>query len=47
MHRSQFGENSMFARMPNDLRDRFYAEERFFQARPPGSVGDAPARWFE
>jgi LmbE family N-acetylglucosaminyl deacetylase len=47
MHRSQFGENSMFARMPNDLRDRFYAEERFFQARPPGSVGDAPARWFD
>jgi LmbE family N-acetylglucosaminyl deacetylase len=47
MHRSQFGENSMFARMPADLRDRFYAEERFFQARPEGSVGDAPARWFE
>lgn len=47
MHRSQFGENSMFARMPVDLRDRFYAEERFFQARPESSVGDAPAHWFE
>lgn len=35
MHRSQFGENSMFARIPEDLRARFYGEERFYQARPP------------
>ena len=40
MHRSQFGENSIFARIPEDLRAEFYRHERFFQARP---VGDAPA----
>jgi LmbE family N-acetylglucosaminyl deacetylase len=34
MHRSQFGENSIFARIPEDLRETFYGEERFFQARP-------------
>ena len=34
MHRSQFGENSMFARIPEDLRDQFFGEERFYQARP-------------
>jgi len=39
MHRSQFGENSMFARIPDDLRDRFYGEERFFQARPERPAG--------
>ncbi len=35
MHRSQFGENSMMARIPGDLRAQLYGEERFFQARPP------------
>jgi LmbE family N-acetylglucosaminyl deacetylase len=34
MHRSQFGENSMMARIPDDLRESFYGEERFFRARP-------------
>ncbi|HML98969.1 MAG TPA: PIG-L family deacetylase [Tepidiformaceae bacterium] len=34
MHRSQFGENSLFARIPEDLRTSFYGEERFYQARP-------------
>ena len=37
MHRSQFGENSMMARIPEDLRATFYGEERFFRARPAGS----------
>jgi LmbE family N-acetylglucosaminyl deacetylase len=41
MHRSQFGENSMMARIPEDLREMFYGEERFFRARPDGSAGDA------
>ena len=35
MHKSQFGENSLFARLPEDLRESFYGEERFWQARPP------------
>ena len=34
MHRSQFGENSMMARIPEDMRALFYGEERFLQARP-------------
>lgn len=34
MHRSQFGENGMMARIPDDLRERFYGEERFYRARP-------------
>jgi LmbE family N-acetylglucosaminyl deacetylase len=38
MHRSQFGENSMFARIPEDLRAEFYRHERFFQARPEGAA---------
>jgi LmbE family N-acetylglucosaminyl deacetylase len=42
MHRSQFGENSMFARIPEDLRAQFYGEERFYQARPAWP-DDAPA----
>ena len=42
MHRSQFGENSMFARIPEDLRDRFYGEERFYQARPEWEHGREP-----
>ena len=40
MHRSQFGENSMFARIPDDLRDQFFGEERFFQARPEWPAGN-------
>ena len=34
MHKSQFGESSMFARIPEDMLEQFYGEERFFQARP-------------
>ena len=34
MHRSQFGENSLFARIPETLRASFYGEERFYRARP-------------
>ncbi len=43
MHRSQFRENSLFARIPEDMRMSFYAEERFLQARPvpTGEVGVA------
>lgn len=41
MHRSQFGENSMFARVPDDLGQRFFGEERFYQARPERRDGDA------
>ena len=35
MHRTQFGEGGIFSRIPDDLRDRFDAEERFYRARPP------------
>jgi len=41
MHKSQFGENSMMARIPEDMREMFYGEERFLQARPP--VGENSA----
>ena len=46
MHRSQFGENSMFARIPEDLQSRFYGEERFYQARPHWPEGAEPTRDF-
>ena len=42
MHRSQFGESSMFARIPDDLRAQFFAEERFYQARPAWPAGAPP-----
>ncbi|MFN0096781.1 MAG: PIG-L family deacetylase [Dehalococcoidia bacterium] len=42
MHKSQFGENSIFARIPEDLRAKFYGEERFFQARPAWDDGAEP-----
>ena len=41
MHRTQFGEGGIFSRIPDGLRDRFDAEERFYQARPP-LPADAP-----
>lgn len=47
MHRSQFGENSMFARIPEDMRARFYGQERFFQARPEWVPGTEPAPGFD
>ncbi|MFA7297022.1 MAG: PIG-L family deacetylase [Dehalococcoidia bacterium] len=34
MHRSQFGENSMWAKIPDDLVAQVWGEERFYQARP-------------
>ena len=34
MHRSQFGENSLFARIPEEFRASFYGEERFYRACP-------------
>lgn len=43
MHKSQFGENSLFARLPEDLRESFYGEERFWQARPPLGEAFTPA----
>ena len=42
MHRSQFGENSMFARIPEDMQRDFYGQERFFQARPEWTDGTEP-----
>jgi LmbE family N-acetylglucosaminyl deacetylase len=44
MHKSQFGESSIFARIPEELRAGFYGEERFFQAYPPAEPGDEPER---
>ncbi len=46
MHRSQFGENSMFARIPEDLRMQFFGEERFYLARPESTEGDLPRHDF-
>ena len=46
MHRSQFGENSIFARIPEEFRDRFYGEERFYQARPQWPEGAEPTTNF-
>lgn len=47
MHRSQFGENSLFARIPEDLRAAFYGEERFFQARPAMPAPASPQSGLE
>lgn len=47
MHRSQFGENSLMARIPEDLRAGFYGEERFLRARPEGTSEGAPAHGLE
>ena len=46
MHRTQFGEGGMFSRVPEDLRDRFLGEERFYQARPAWSDGQQPRHDF-
>jgi LmbE family N-acetylglucosaminyl deacetylase len=46
MHRSQFGENSMFARIPEELRHQFYGEERYYQARPEWPAGAEPETEF-
>ncbi len=42
MHRSQFGESSMMNRMPEEMAQRFYGEERFYQARPTWEEGRVP-----
>jgi LmbE family N-acetylglucosaminyl deacetylase len=42
MHRTQFGENSIFARIPEEFRQQFYGEERFFRARPDGRHAESP-----
>ncbi len=42
MHRTQFGENSLFARIPEEFRRQFYGEERFYQARPAWEDGASP-----
>ena len=46
MHRTQFGENSVWSRLPPDLVDQLYGEERFYQARPSWPPGRAPAQDF-
>lgn len=46
MHRSQFGEGSIFSKLPEDLRQRFFGEERFYRARPAWNDDDSPARGF-
>ncbi len=42
MHRTQFGENSLFARIPEEFLQAFYGEERFFRARPEWPEGSTP-----
>jgi LmbE family N-acetylglucosaminyl deacetylase len=39
MHRTQFGANGMWAKVPEDLAEKFYGEERFYQARPAWPEG--------
>jgi len=42
MHRSQFGENSIFARVPPELRGEFFGTEKFYRARPAWPEGAEP-----
>lgn len=37
MHRTQFGTDGFAARVPADLQEKLYGEERFYQARPAWS----------
>lgn len=46
MHRTQFGGNGMWARIPDDLAEDFYGEERFYQARPAWPEDGEPATTF-
>jgi len=46
MHRTQFGENGMWSRIPEDLQAQFYGEERFYQARPAWPEDAEPAHGF-
>lgn len=44
MHRSQFGESSMMNVMDEEMAQRFYGEERFYQARPAWEEGRDPVQ---
>ncbi len=44
MHRTQFGPNSMWSRVPAELWERFFGEEHLYQARPPWPDGAEPLR---
>ncbi|MBT5774374.1 MAG: hypothetical protein HOH95_08355 [Dehalococcoidia bacterium] len=46
MHRTQFGENGMWSKVPEDLAEAFYGEERFYQARPEWPAGAEPLNGF-
>ena len=46
MHRTQFGEDGMWSRIPEDLLLQFYGEERFYQARPEWPDGREPVSDF-
>lgn len=46
MHRSQFGDGGMWARVPEDLRASMYGEERFFQGRPQWPEDQPPQHGF-
>lgn len=46
MHRTQFGENGMWSKVPEDLAAEFYGEERFYQARPAWPEGAEPSTGF-
>jgi LmbE family N-acetylglucosaminyl deacetylase len=46
MHRTQFGENGMWSKVPDDLKAQFYGEERFYQARPDWPAGAEPTNSF-
>ena len=46
MHRTQFGENGMWSKAPDDLRAQFYGEERFYQARPAWPTDAEPTNGF-
>ena len=46
MHRTQFGENGMWSKVPDDLAEQFYGEERFYQARPAWPENAEPATGF-
>lgn len=40
MHKSQFGENSMMAKIPEDIALKFNGEERFYRARPAWDIAE-------
>jgi len=46
MHRTQFGESGMWARIPDDLAEQFYGEERFYQASPAWPEDSEPTSTF-